>query len=47
MKETLAQERKRLTERLEWLGLRSTGSERIEHRLKEIDAKMKRSKRLK
>lgn len=46
MKENLVQERKRLTERLEWLGLRSTGSDRIERRLKEIDAEIERYERL-
>lgn len=41
MKELL-EERERLIQRLNWLGLRSTGSERIERRIKEIEEKLKR-----
>ena len=33
----LQEERNRLQARLDWLGVRSTGSERIEKRIREID----------
>lgn len=35
--ESLREERERLKKRLEWLGVRSTGSDKIEQRIREID----------
>ena len=39
----LEEEREELRKHLEWLGVRSTGSERIEKRIKEIDEILKGS----
>lgn len=41
MIETLEQERERLVKHLNWLGVRSTGSERIERRIAELDRILK------
>jgi hypothetical protein len=36
----LREERERLKKRLDWLGVRSTGSDRIEARIRQIDAEI-------
>jgi len=36
----LHEERERLKKRLDWLGVRSTGSDRIEARIRQIDAEI-------
>lgn len=38
----LKAEREQLKKRLSWLGIRSTGSERLERRIAEIDRKLAR-----
>lgn len=42
MIESLLQERSALEHRLNWLGLRSTGSDRIERRIREINREVER-----